>query len=141
MSTRISFSESCVPPKTSHHAKRIIRVKGHARLGDKPELTAAKSFWDALFLQHRPATPLVGPLLLWITLTWPWNTSDSKKTRANGWVYHDTAPDVDNMTKTLMDSMARCAYFNRDSQVACLQIDKYRGDNPGIEVTLGELSP
>ena len=133
---KIEFFEACVPPRTSHHHKQIVKFGGFSKLADKPELVAAKSFWDSLFMMHRPEVPISGPLALSITLTWPWNAGDSKKVRAAGRIWHWTKPDNSNMTKTLEDAMGRCAYFNNDSQIADSRCRKYRGDKPGIYVLI-----
>lgn len=36
----LDFTLVCIPPRTSHHAKRIVRVGAFSRLADKPELVA-----------------------------------------------------------------------------------------------------
>ena len=137
---RVAFFEACNPPQSSHHAKKIVHIGGHARLGDKPELEAAKNFWDALFIMHRPPAPLKGPLSFNVVLRWPWLTKDSKKVRASGAVRHHTKPDLSNMIKTIEDSLGRCAYFTNDSQIVYVEMSKWRGDSPGIWIEIEELS-
>src|SRR3990167_120693 len=78
----LRFHLACIPPKTSHHAKRIVRVGQFSRLADKPELVAAKGMLDGLLLPHQPAAPIVGPVSLELELTWPWRSSESKRVRA-----------------------------------------------------------
>ncbi len=82
--------------------------------------------------------PLDGPLFLKLTFTWPWNTSDSKKTRQDGRIWHDVKPDCDNIAKTFIDCMVRCAFLTNDSRIVALKVSKFRGDRSGIEVEMGE---
>lgn len=132
----IEFFEHCTPPRTAHHAKRIIRIGKHARLADTPELQVATSFWDGLMLPHRPARPLEGPLFLVLEFTWPWNVGDSKRLRATGRTWHDKKPDAENLCKTVVDALGRCAYFLNDSQIVEVVLRKYRGERPGVRVRL-----
>jgi hypothetical protein len=37
----LSFTLACVPPRVTHHSKRIVRVGRFSRLADTPELKAA----------------------------------------------------------------------------------------------------
>lgn len=138
---KIEFFEICTPPKTSHHAKRIVHFKGRdgkqiTALGDTPQLQAAKNQWDSIFLLHRPEKPFDEPIQVNVTLYWPWNVGDSKKVRALGRTWHATKPDIDNACKGILDSMARCSYFTQDSKVVELRMEKYRGDKPGIYVLI-----
>lgn len=132
----VAFFVSCVPPKTSHHHKRIVRVGGFSRMADKPELNAAKASLDAWFLPHQPPTPLDGPVVLDIELTWPWLAGDSKKARARGRIPHDSKPDWDNAAKGIADCLARLRFIEQDSRVVDGRVRKWRGDHPGIAVAL-----
>ena len=133
----IVVRESCVPPKASHAHKRIVRIGGFSKLADRAELTAAKSFWDALFLPYRPARPLEGPLALDVELRWPHSAGEAKK-RLGLDLPMPVKPDLDNVAKTLTDALARCAFFANDSQIVDLRLRKWRSPNPGIVLRLGE---
>jgi Holliday junction resolvase RusA-like endonuclease len=132
----VDVTVPCVPPKTAHHAKRIVRVGGFARLADKPELTSARHTLLALLQPHAPAAPLVGPVALVIDLTWPWLAGDGKRTRALGRIPHDTKPDWDNAGKTLADVLVTLRYLEQDSRIVDGRVRKWRGDSPGIRVQL-----
>ena len=137
---KIDFFEPCIPPTTTHHSKKIVNFGGFTRLADTEKLVTAKSFWDTLFLAHRPIRPLDGPLRLYVSLTWQWNGSDNKKRRAAGWVWHDTQPDTSNMTKTIVDAAVRCGYMKNDSRIVIDTCEKRRGDRNGIQFLLEELN-
>lgn len=140
----IEISEKCIPPKTTHHRKKIVTIRGKDgatfnKLGDTAKLVEAKNFWDTLFLAHRPERPLQGPLALAISLTWPWLTADPKKVKATGWKWHPSQPDLSNMAKTVEDSLGRLAFFTNDAQVCSLLVEKRRGDSPGVFIRIEEI--
>lgn len=132
----MTFHLSCVPPTSSHHAKTIVRVRGFARLADKPALVAAKEMLDALLLPHRPPVPFEGPLTLALTFTWPWRKHTPKKIRALGRVPRETKPDCSNLAKTTEDRLVAMRFLQDDGLVARLVVEKYWGDDAGITVHL-----
>jgi Holliday junction resolvase RusA-like endonuclease len=136
MTGGLSFTLTCVPPKTTHHSKRIVRVGRFSRLADTPELKAAHALLDVLLLPYRPSVPLTGPLSLTLTFTWPWLASDTKRTRARGRVPHDRKPDADNCAKGVTDRMAALRFLEDDGQVVELTVRKFRGDTPGIAIAV-----
>lgn len=134
--TDLSFFVACVPPKVSHHHKKIIKRGGFYSLGDKPELQQAKGSLDAWFYPHQPPAALGGPVVLDIELTWPWLAGDSKKTRALGRIPHDSKPDWDNAAKGIADCLARLRFIDQDSRVVDGRVRKWRGDTPGIAIRI-----
>lgn len=132
----VSFFVACVPPRTSHHHKRIVRVGGFARLADKPELAAAKATLDALLLPHQPLMPVFGPVRLAMEFTWPWRQSETKKTRALGRIPHVSKPDCSNVLKTLEDRLVALRFIGDDANVVDVSVRKFWGDEPGIRVTI-----
>jgi Holliday junction resolvase RusA-like endonuclease len=135
------FFLRCVPPKSSHHAKKIVRVGKWTRLADKPELVAAKAMLDELLLPHQPEAPLDGPVCLSLAFTWPWLASDSKRTKAIGRVPHDHRPDCSNVAKTIEDRLVALRFLADDNQVVDLRVTKWRGEDAGISVTLAPCVP
>ncbi len=134
----MEFFLKCVPPKTSHHHKRIVRLGKFSRLADKPELVAAKETLDALLLPHVPPTPVTGPVWLGLEFTWPWLKGDSQRVRAAGLVPHDRKPDLDNLCKTLTDRLTVLRFIEADGCVVRLSAAKYRGAVAGIRVAITE---
>lgn len=132
----IEFFLVCVPPSSSHHAKRIVRVGRFSRLADKPELLKAKEMIDGLLVPYRPLRPLVGPLTLTLEFTWPWRASESLKTRARRLIPREARPDCTNIAKTCEDRLAALRFMNDDAQVVELVVRKFFGDHPGIGVRL-----
>ena len=132
----IDFTLDCIPPSTSHHSKRIVKVGTFSRLADTDRLIAAKETIDVLLLPHRIAAPLHGPLSLTLEFTWPWRSSDSKRTRALGRIPRDTRPDCSNLAKTTEDRLVALRFLEDDGQVVELIVRKFIGSHPGIRVRL-----
>lgn len=130
------FRLACVPPRTAHHAKRIVRVGQFSRLADKPELQAAKVMLDALLLPHQPLAPLVGPVVLELEFTWPWRASESQRSRARGRQPMTSRPDVDNASKTLTDRLMALRFIEDDAAVVELHVTKWWGPEAGIAVRI-----
>ena len=134
----IEFFHSGGLPKTTHHAKKIVKMGGFSRMADKPELTAARETWIAILRPHKPVQPFDGPLTCTIELTWTWLAGDSNKVRALGRIPHTSKPDLDNMEKTIIDAMVTCGYLTMDSRIVENISRKFRGDKPGVYIKLEE---
>lgn len=132
----VSFFVSCVPPKTSHHAKRIVRFGKFSRLADKPELEAAKQTLESLLQPHQPSAPVPGPVVLRITWIWPFLASHPKRVRAAGLVPCTSKPDLSNVLKTLEDRLVRLRFIEDDRSVVQVEMQKYWGATPGISVEI-----
>jgi Holliday junction resolvase RusA-like endonuclease len=132
----IAFHLTCIPPRVTHHAKRIVRVGQWTRLADKPELVAAKDSLDTLLLPHQPAAPVTGPVVLSLVFTWPWLKGDGKRVRALGRIPHDSKPDADNCAKGVTDALVRLRFLEQDSRVVELRVQKWRGNDAGIDVAI-----
>lgn len=134
--TAIRFRISCVPPKTSHHRKRIVRIGKFSRLADKRELVEAKHMLEALLLPHQPAQPIAGAVSLALEFTWPWLRGHSKQFKSAGMQPHTSRPDLTNVAKTLEDRLVALRFIEDDSRVVELILVKYWGDEPGIGVSI-----
>ena len=132
----LSFYLTCVPPRSTHHAKRIVRVGQWSRLADKAELVAAKEMLDALLLPHQPPAPLPGPIMLALEFTWPWLSSHSRRVKAQVRVPMTSRPDCSNITKTFEDRLVALRFIEDDNAVVDLHVRKWWGDSPGIAVRI-----
>jgi Holliday junction resolvase RusA-like endonuclease len=130
----VEFFLPCVPPTTSHHHKRIVKMGRFARLADRPELQAAKHTLDALLQPFRPPAPLTGPLSLSLRYEWPWRASETKAARAAGRQPRTTKPDLDNLAKTITDRLVCQRFIADDQLIVRLVLEKWWGDTPGIHV-------
>lgn len=132
----LGFRVSCVPPKTTHHHKRIVRIGRFSRLADKPELVASKAMLDSVLLPYQPAAPIQGAVVLELAFTWPWLSTHSRKVRARRLVPHTSRPDCSNVAKTLEDRLVALRFIEDDNAVVELRVTKFWGEDPGITVTI-----
>lgn len=136
----LAFRVTCVPPTTTHQAKRIVRVGKFARLADKPELVAAKAMLDGLLLPFQPPEPVTSAVRLTLVVEWPWRASEPKRTRAKGRARHTSKPDADNIAKAITDRLVALRFLEDDNAVAELIVQKWWSDTPGISIRIERVS-
>jgi len=134
----VQGSASFVPPKTTHHSKKIARMGKFSRLVDTPELTSAREVWMAVLRPFTPSAPLVGAIRAHVALTWPWRKGDAMRIRKEGPIPCTVKPDCDNAAKTIFDIMALLGFFSNDAQIYSLLVTKWFGDKPGLQFRLEE---
>jgi len=113
----------------------VARPQGSMRAfvrGDKVVITSATKgldeWRDAIAWEARAVTSqmLVGPLRLAATFTLPRPKSDflaDGSVRPSARLRHDKRPDLDKLTRALMDALTGVAYAD-DSQVAAIDVAK-----------------
>lgn len=124
----------CIPPKTTAQTTRRYTKNGGVYT-DKRGMEVKES-WLALLAPHAPELPYECPVELFVTFTWPWRASETKKRRAQKWLPMDTKPDLDNLAKTFLDTMVTCGYMVRDQLVWKLTFVKGWGDIPGVNISM-----
>jgi Holliday junction resolvase RusA-like endonuclease len=137
----MEFFLSCVPPKATHHAKKIVRVGKFSRLADNDKLVIAKETIDTLLLAHRPPHPMRGPTVLALEFTWPWRLKDKAGARARGRIPCDVRPDCSNLAKTTEDRLVALRFLEDDGQVVALLVRKWFGEPAGILVRMRPYAP
>jgi Holliday junction resolvase RusA-like endonuclease len=139
----IDFFIPCNPPKsTAQGSSRIMKRRDGSQFVGRfanSKATKAKSSLLTLLHPHRPETPLEGPLRLEVEWEYPWRKSEPKKNKALGFKPCDTRPDVDNLSKMLLDAMTTAGFWNDDGQVAHLSFYKSWSDKPGIGIRIVKL--
>ena len=94
---------------------------------------------EALLQPYVPEFALSGPLVLEFTAALPLGKSDSKKVREaklSGEMLPEKKPDIDNITKQLMDAMTRLNFWYDDVQVVRLKCEKIYAEQGYWEVSL-----
>lgn len=90
----------------------------------------------------RPFNPFTCPLSVFITFVFPplksWNKQQMEQFKAGVMFYKDTAPDIDNCTKQVLDAMADVVYVN-DSRIVKLSVSKIYGKEPKTIVEIGPV--
>jgi Holliday junction resolvase RusA-like endonuclease len=99
--------------------------------------------------QHRPATPLSGPIVLSLRFLMPRPVGHFRigkfadQLKGNAPVHHTAKPDADNLAKAVMDALTVGGWWLDDSQVVSLTIKKNwvsRG-KAGCEVSIYAEEP
>ena len=130
----------CVPPKATHQGSAMIlrRRDGTPFVGKASNSAGAKAKKTllTLLLCHAPKRSFEGPTEVEVKLVFPWRKSEPKKNRALGIMPMVTKPDLDNLSKMIVDSMADANWFSGgDQQVHLLTLSKWWGDEVGITIT------
>lgn len=100
-----------------------------------------KSKWRtsvfAAALPKRPGTPYEFPLAVVLRFVMPVPKSDQSR---NG--PHTVKPDLDNLSKAVLDALKDAGWFVDDSRIAVLELSKVyamTGQEPGCRVTVDRL--
>jgi len=130
----------CVPPKATHQGSAMIlrRRDGTPFVGKASNSAGAKAKKTllTLLLCHAPKRSFEGPTEVEVKLVFPWRKSEPKKNKALGIMPMVTKPDLDNLSKMIVDSMADANWFSGgDQQVHLLTLSKWWGDEVGITIT------
>lgn len=138
---RLDFFVACVPPTSTGNQKRIIPIgKGRNVISKTKASKEAEVNWHDIVKPYQPNAPLRGPISLTIELTWPWRKSEKKSVLKLGRAWHDSKPDLDNLSKTLTDLLVRLCFIPDDAEIAELNMRKYRSDKPGLRVVIETLA-
>lgn len=139
--TVVSFWLPCIPPKATHHRKKIVRLRSKhgqefSKLADTTALTDAKVFLETLLIPHQIAQPVPAPVELSLEFTFPFRKSEPKRNLLKHRIPHTSKLDCSNLAKTFEDRLVSMWFIEDDGQVARLHVSKWWGDQPGIAVKI-----
>lgn len=142
---KIEFTIPITPMAQKRARARAIKLpNGHVTAmayKDKGQRIAEDNFRSLLY-EHRPDSQLTGPLKLLIIADLPIPASKSKKWKqqaADGLIFPDKKPDVDNLAKHVKDCM-QGIFYQDDKQIVGLEIWKYYSDSPKWFIGLYEIT-
>ena len=116
------------PPTVTAQEHKVRIVRGKPMFYDTAKLKAARSTFESILREHKPAVPMEGPVAL--TVDWHFAT----KTHREG-AYRVTRPDTDNLQKLLKDCMTRVGFWKDDAQVCREEVTKrWSRKRPGIQI-------
>lgn len=119
-------------PKGTAQMKRY-NGRTHTYFKDKKLMETEKQFYLAL-RPHAPKQPTELPIRLHIWFYF--DVKDKKK-----WGLPKTSkPDVDNFAKSFIDQMTKCGYWQDDSQITDLHIEKFYAEKATIVFIWEEVS-
>jgi Holliday junction resolvase RusA-like endonuclease len=117
---------------------RFSTRSGFPRAYDPPRSRDYKAYVRYLAAEVAPETPIEGAVRLTVTVyrAIPKGFSKHKRRLAlQGEILPVTKPDLDNVVKTLKDSLSRLIWRD-DSQVVSLHATKFYSDNPRVEIEI-----
>jgi Holliday junction resolvase RusA-like endonuclease len=128
----------------------VQKAKGRARVTRRgfaytPQKTReAEENFLAQAVQHAPASPITGPVLvlLWFFLPIPQSWSRKKRELAASGAHMPTGkPDIDNLAKLCLDAM-NGTFWVDDSQIVEIKLrKKYTSERPGVYVEVMRWGP
>lgn len=132
---KVEFFEPMRVPGATHNLLEPYRKSsGKPGIRKSDSLKEAEAKWEAHLGRHTPGAPLSGPLAVRITFCYEpdrLHPAGSPKV---------TVPDVDNLAKTVIDSMKRLGWFAEDdAQVADLLLTKGYQHPQGVYVSVEEI--
>lgn len=136
----LQYTQACIPPTTTAQQKGAFVCNGKVRFFTKAKVKQAEQTWWHILEPARKqlTAPLEGAVSVEIVLIYPHKKSTPKK---DLWriLPISTRPDVDNLVKSLLDTMTHMAFWKDDSQITILHIEKWRGPEPKLELTIQKL--
>jgi Holliday junction resolvase RusA-like endonuclease len=131
----IEFTVSGTPQALKRH--RTFR-RGSLNIEVDPSAAAKQSFLMQA-LEHRPKEPLREALSVTMQFRFPRPKAHfrakSLQLRPDAPHWHTSRPDVDNLTKFVMDAL-NGIFWHDDSCLARLEVTKQYGETPGVLVTI-----
>lgn len=122
---------------------RAFAFKGRARMYDPGTAEGWKSCVAAAARPHLPATPLEGPIRLYLSFRFerPKSHFTKKGKRPDAPTYVAKKPDADNAAKAVMDALTQLGAWRDDAQVVILEIWKVYATEckPGCDVAIEGL--
>lgn len=116
---------------------RFSRQGNFVRTHDAPKSRAYKDLVKLTAWQHRPQTPLEGPLKLeidvYIQPPKKYQTKPKLALIETGELRPTTKPDVDNLAKGIKDGMSKIIWLD-DAQVVEMTVRKFYDMQPRAEV-------
>ena len=130
---------SCIPATTTKQQLRVVSLPKGMHMSYQPaKVKQAEATYLSLFMEHAPAQPLDGPLSIMLEFHFPLKKTERKVDKDRGWVFRDTRPDIENLTKLFIDAIAP-RYFVDDARICEMTIRKYRAQQTGVRLQISRL--
>jgi len=122
---------------------RTYRVGTSLRQVDPSK--ADKQDFLAKVIQHRPESPIQGPVSLHIISVFSRPKShygtgrNSKKLKASAPLYHTSKPDADNLAKFVCDAL-NGIYWRDDAQISIVWVEKRYSEKAYTDIVINKLN-
>lgn len=123
-------------PHTTHQQQKTVVRGGRPFRYEEPKLKKTRALYMSLLAPHAPASPMSGALQLSVK----WLFAQPKRERS---MWKTTRPDCDNLMKLLQDCMTALKFWNDDSQIAVLNVQKLwvpKDNEHGIYIKLERIN-
>lgn len=135
----IDITLRVVPPKTTAQTKRVSWRHGRPQFFKSDAGQAAEDTFLVLLNPFRPRLPLLEPISLAVSFTWPHLRSTPRRVRDQV-VPKATRPDVDNLVKALADCLVKLRFIEDDGQICRLLIEKFHGPESEVGIRI-QMAP
>jgi Holliday junction resolvase RusA-like endonuclease len=134
----IEFFVPCLP--TAKGRPRFARRGNFVQAYTPAKTQQAEYSFLALAMAHKPTTPIDAPIELTLEFYMPKPQTMTKKLRAIENLSHTKKPDIDNLTKLVVDSLNGIFWVD-DSRIWHARAFKVYADNPGVRVRVEVVKP
>ena len=124
-------------PRPRAFARKTKDGGAVARMYDAGTAESWKADVIAALAEHRPESPIVGPVIVSTTFYMPRPQRLMRRKDPEGPVPHAIAADRDNLDKAVLDAMKTDGWFRDDGQVYDGRVAKFyhaKGGVPGAEI-------
>jgi Holliday junction resolvase RusA-like endonuclease len=135
----IRFFVKVEPTRTTHQSSlRILKGRNGRMFVGKMSSSPHKK-WITLFEQlikkYRPAKPIGEPVSAEMHFFFP-HTKSTRKSLIDSTMHKTTRPDLDNLEKSILDSLVRCGFVEDDSLICEKISSKWHSPDFGIHIIL-----
>jgi len=134
----------CIPPKATKQNTHIIKLRNksgkefYSLKSDKSVKHASGTILD-LFKEYAPKEIIDFPVAVRIEFKFPFRKNEKKADLANGAMWCETRPDLDNLSKLFIDAISP-VFLKDDALVVRLHVSKARTHKPGIRLAIVKAS-
>lgn len=116
--------------------KRSRTGKFYVHFYHKPEVKRAINKLMNQIYPYKPEEPFEGPVA--VSIMWCFGRGSKSKKYIGR--FKDTKPDLDNLSKNLLDIMTKLNFWKDDGQVSVLILRKYwvEDERAGIKITIDD---
>jgi Holliday junction resolvase RusA-like endonuclease len=131
------------PISATHQSSlRILKTRSGRLFVGKSSSSKIKTwisrFESAVLSNGIPKSPIDGPIAVNISFRFSYNKSVRKRDIGK-FIWKATRPDLDNMEKSILDSLSRIGVITEDKNVVSKTSEKCYCPNPGIYIHIEKL--
>ena len=131
MQNKIEFFYECKIPTATAQQRMFFKTGGSALPANAKK---ARAFWIALMEKYKPKEKIKGAIKVKIDFNF------TKKNLVPGEIKPKTTrPDLDNLTKFVLDAMTKTGYFEDDAKISNLEISKVWNYYGGVYVKVENI--